>query len=80
MRDLVVHLARIHRWAAVQAWGARETPLGRGPFGHESLYRECAAELRRTLHELGPDAVASTLLGRGPVPSGTAGRCTRPSC
>jgi uncharacterized protein (TIGR03083 family) len=67
VRDLVVHLARIHHWAAAQARGQRETPLGRGPFDLEPLYRDCAAELRDTLRALGPDAVGTTLLGTGPV-------------
>jgi uncharacterized protein (TIGR03083 family) len=66
-RDLVVHLARIHHWAAAQASGGHEVPLGRGPFDLEALYRDCAAELRTTLHGLGPDALGSTLLGSGPV-------------
>jgi uncharacterized protein (TIGR03083 family) len=67
VRDLVVHLARIHHWAAAQARSTHEAPLGRGPFVLEDLYRECAGELRDTLIELGPDAVGSTLLGRGPA-------------
>ena len=66
-RDLVVHLARIHHWAAAQASGDPEVPLGNGPFDLEALYRDCAAELRTTLRALGPDAVGSTLLGSGPV-------------
>jgi uncharacterized protein (TIGR03083 family) len=65
--DLVEHLARVHHWAAAQARGTREAPLGQGPFVLEDLYRECAAELRDTLVELGPDALGSTLLGRGPA-------------
>jgi uncharacterized protein (TIGR03083 family) len=67
VRNLVEHLARIHHWAAGQARRSRETPLGRGPFDLADLYASCAAELRETLAELGPDAVASTLLGRGPA-------------
>jgi uncharacterized protein (TIGR03083 family) len=67
VRDLVVHLARVHHWAAAEARGVREVPLGRGPFDLEQLYRDCATELRDTLVALGPDAVGSTLLGRGPV-------------
>jgi uncharacterized protein (TIGR03083 family) len=42
-------------------------PLGRGPFDLEPFYRRCATELRETLVEVGPDAVSSTLLGRGPA-------------
>lgn len=67
VRNLVEHLARIHHWAAGQARRTRETPLGRGPFDLPELYATCAAELRQTLSELGPDAEASTLLGRGPA-------------
>ena len=67
VRDLVEHLARVHHWAAAQARGTDETPLGRGPFVLDDLYRECAGELRDTLIELGPDAVGSTLLGPGPA-------------
>ncbi|MDC7121044.1 maleylpyruvate isomerase family mycothiol-dependent enzyme [Cellulomonas fimi] len=67
VRDLVVHLARIHHWAAGQASRRRETPLGRGPFDLVDLYATCAAELRDTLLELGPDAPASTLVGPGPA-------------
>ncbi|KQR16545.1 maleylpyruvate isomerase family mycothiol-dependent enzyme [Cellulomonas sp. Leaf334] len=65
--DLVVHLARIHHWAAGQARRKQETPLGRGPFDLEDLYGTCAAELRDTLTELGPDAVAWTLVENGPA-------------
>jgi uncharacterized protein (TIGR03083 family) len=65
--DLVVHLARIHHWAAGQASRTQETPLGRGPFVLEELYATCAAELRDTLTALGPDARAWTLVGDGPA-------------
>ncbi|WP_421734215.1 maleylpyruvate isomerase family mycothiol-dependent enzyme [Cellulomonas sp.] len=63
--DLVVHLARIHHWAAGQARRRQEVPLGRGPFVLEDLYATCAAELRDTLAELAPDARAWTLDGDG---------------
>lgn len=62
---LVVHLARIHHWAAGQARRRQETPLGRGPFDLPELYERCAAELRTTLAELDPDARAWTLLDDG---------------
>src|SRR5690606_2538283 len=62
---LVVHLARVHHWAAAQARRRRETPLGRGPFDLPVLSAECAAELRATLAELDPDARAWTLLDDG---------------
>lgn len=67
VRNVVEHLARIHHWAAGQARRAQEPPLGRGPFDLPELYASCAAELRETLAELGPDADAWTLVGRGPV-------------
>lgn len=67
VKDLVVHLARIHHWAAAQARRKQETPLGRGPFVLEDLYAAGAAELRDTLTELGPDAVAWTLVENGPA-------------
>lgn len=67
VRDLVVHLSRIHHWAAGQAGRKQETPLGRGPFVLEELYAACAAELRETLAALGPDARSWTLVGDGPA-------------
>lgn len=65
VKDLVVHLARVHHWAAAQARREQETPLGRGPFDLPRLYADCAAELRETLAELDPDARAWTLLDQG---------------
>jgi uncharacterized protein (TIGR03083 family) len=65
VEKLVVHLARIHHWAAGQARRTQETPLGRGPFDAPELYAECAAELREALAELDPDAPAWTLLDDG---------------
>ena len=67
VEDLVIHLARVHHWAAAQARRRQETPLGRGPFVLDELYANCAAELRDTLTELGPDAVAWTLVENGPA-------------
>ena len=67
VRDVVVHLARIHHWAAGQARRRQETPLGRGPFDLDDLYGRCAAELLTTLQGLGPDAESWTLLGNGPA-------------
>ena len=66
VRQLVVHLARIHHWAAGQARQRQETPLGRGPFVLDELYAACAAEVRDTLAELG-EAEAWTLVGNGPA-------------
>lgn len=65
VRDLVVHLARVHHWAAAQARREQETPLGRGPFELAPLYAGCAGELRTTLAALDPDARAWTLLDDG---------------
>jgi uncharacterized protein (TIGR03083 family) len=67
VKDLVVHVARIHHWAAAQARRERETALGRGPFVLTDLYASCAAELRDTLAALGPDARSWTLVGDGPA-------------
>lgn len=69
VRSLVVHLARIHHWAAGQARRQQEQPLGRGPFDLPELYERCARELRETLAELDPGARAWTLLDDG-VPRG----------
>jgi len=66
-RDLVVHLAGVHHWAAAQARGTDEAPLAQGPRALGDFYRACADELRATLAELGPDAVGMTLLGPGPA-------------
>lgn len=66
-RDLVVHLADVHHWAAAKASGVEEEPLASGSSGLGDLYRRCADELQRTLRELGPDAIGMTLLGPGPA-------------
>lgn len=65
VRSLVVHLSRIHHWAAAQARRQAEEPLGRGPFDLPELYASCARELRETLAELDPGARAWTLLDDG---------------
>ena len=62
VEDLVVHLARVHHWAAAQARMEQQVPLGDGPFELAPLYAQCAAELRATLAGLDPDARARTLL------------------
>lgn len=69
VRSLVVHLARIHHWAAAQARRRQEEPLGRGPFDLPVLYESCARELRETLAELDPGARAWALVDDG-VPRG----------
>ena len=74
--QLVVHVARIHHWAAAQARCEEHASLGRGPFDAPRLYAECATELRAALAELDPDAPAWTLLdddapeGGRPAPRG----------
>ncbi|MBO3086825.1 maleylpyruvate isomerase family mycothiol-dependent enzyme [Cellulomonas dongxiuzhuiae] len=67
VRNLVVHLARIHHWAAGQARRRQETPLGRGPFVLHELYATQAAELRAALETLDPDSPAWTLDDSGVV-------------
>lgn len=64
-RHVVVHLGRIHHWAAGQARRRQETPLGRGPFVLDEFYATHAEELRSTLADLGPDAPAWTLDASG---------------
>lgn len=66
VRDLVVHLGRIHHWAAGQASKRQETPLGRGPFVLDAFYATQATELRETLVRLG-DTEGWTLVGNGPA-------------
>ncbi|GAB3913046.1 hypothetical protein GCM10011575_21390 [Microlunatus endophyticus] len=67
VRDLVVHLAGIHHWAAAQARAEHTSPLDRDPDDLPGLYASTAAELTDTLTELGPDRTGSTLLGPGPA-------------
>ncbi|MBO1751790.1 maleylpyruvate isomerase family mycothiol-dependent enzyme [Actinotalea sp. BY-33] len=67
VRHVVVHLARVHHWAAAQAARTREVPLGRGPFELAPFYALHARELHETLTRLGPEAVGSTLDGPGPA-------------
>jgi uncharacterized protein (TIGR03083 family) len=66
VRDVVVHLAQVHHWAAAKARNTTETDLEVPPDA-EAFYRQCAQELRDTLAELPPDGVAWTLNGAGPV-------------
>lgn len=67
VHHLVVHLGRIHHWAAGQARRRQETPLGRGPFVLDEFYAAQADELRTTLTQLDPDAPAWTLDDSGVV-------------
>ena len=73
VQDLVVHLARVHHWAAAQARMVQQAPLGDGPFELAPLYAQCAAELRATFAELDPDARARTLLDDGLPPGQQVG-------
>ena len=52
VRHLVVHLGRVHHWAAAQASKRQEGPLGRGPFVLDAFYAAQATELRETLERL----------------------------
>ena len=65
VEDLVIHLSRMHHWAAGQARGEPGPPLGKGPFDLAALYARCAADLRGTLAELDLDARAWTLSDDG---------------
>jgi uncharacterized protein (TIGR03083 family) len=65
VEDLVVHLARVHHWAASRARRVPEPPLGDGPFDLAPHYAACAAELRATLADIDPEARAWTLLDDG---------------
>ena len=73
VEDLIVHLARVHHWAAAQARKVPQVSLGDGPFELEQLYAPCSAELRSTLAELNPDARAHTLLDDGLPPGQQVG-------
>ena len=73
VEDLIVHLARVHHWAAAQARLEQQAPLGDGPFELGPLYAQCATELRATLAELDPDAPARTLLDDGLPPGQQVG-------
>lgn len=72
VRELVEHLARIHHWAAGNAYRVKGEPLGDGPFELAPHYAAQAATLRQALTELAPDATARVLtypepMGPGPV-------------
>lgn len=65
-KELVQHLADVHRWAAGMARGVNEWQEG-PDHGLATYYEACAAMLRDTLAEVGPDARAETLIGPGPA-------------
>lgn len=68
-KELVQHLADVHRWAAGMARGVNEWEEGpeQGEQGLAHYYEACAALLRDTLAEVGPGSLAKTLVGPGPV-------------
>ncbi|QAY71494.1 maleylpyruvate isomerase N-terminal domain-containing protein [Xylanimonas protaetiae] len=70
VRELVAHLAGVHRWAAGMAEGdpTRDQEPGVGALDAPelaALYAEHAADLRATLAAVGPDGAALTLVGPG---------------
>lgn len=72
VRELVEHLAYVHHWSAGNAYRIKGEPLGDGPFDLAPHYAAQAANLRKTLAELDPDATARILdhpepMGPGPV-------------
>ncbi|MFT4108218.1 maleylpyruvate isomerase family mycothiol-dependent enzyme [Propionicimonas sp.] len=68
VRDLVLHLAEIHQWAAAKA-ARRPGPLFTPDADLVGTYTACAAELWDVLSSLDPDARADTLLDDG-LPAG----------
>lgn len=69
VRDLVLHLAGVHHWAAGMAVGdtSRSEELQTPGDDLADLYLTHAAELRATLGAAGHDGPARTLLGAGPA-------------
>lgn len=65
-KELVQHLANVHRWAAGMARGVNEWEEGPEE-GLANYYGTCATLLRTTLAEVGPEAPAKTLNGPGPA-------------
>ncbi len=65
VRDLVLHLAGVHHWAAAKAARQPEPPLELDRSDLASAYAACATELYDTLTTLVPDAPADTLLDDG---------------
>jgi uncharacterized protein (TIGR03083 family) len=71
-RELVVHLAGVHHWAAGMAQGdtSRSEDLAEPDGGAPALaalYRRHAAALLAALEVAGPDGAAVTLVGDGPA-------------
>ncbi|ACZ31220.1 protein of unknown function DUF1503 [Xylanimonas cellulosilytica DSM 15894] len=72
VRELVAHLAGVHRWAGGMAEGdpARDDEpdvAGLDAAALSAVYAEHAAGLLAVLERLGPDAAAITLTGPGPA-------------
>lgn len=72
VRELVVHLADVHHWAAGNARGVKGRALGDGPFDLAPHYAAQSALLREAFAELDPEAGCRVLahpepLGPGPV-------------
>ncbi|MGC3994034.1 MAG: maleylpyruvate isomerase N-terminal domain-containing protein [Propionicimonas sp.] len=65
VRDLVVHLAEVHHWAAAKAARRPEPPLDLVVTDLVALYASCAEGLRTVLAGLDPDAPSDTLLDDG---------------
>ena len=69
VRELVHHLASVHRWAGGLAAQQPTEPLSVEGFALRSGYAGEAERLRATLRRLDPDAVTQTLLD-DPAPAG----------
>ncbi|WP_418276519.1 maleylpyruvate isomerase N-terminal domain-containing protein [Isoptericola jiangsuensis] len=73
VRDLVLHVAQIHRWSAGQADPARggstseAVPDDATAVALAASYRDAAADLHATLVRIDPGASCRTLLGQGPA-------------
>ncbi|GAA1738184.1 maleylpyruvate isomerase family mycothiol-dependent enzyme [Isoptericola hypogeus] len=68
VRELVLHLAGVHRWAAGMVRGERVSDVV-DPAGRDlaDVYADSARELRATLAATPPDASVRTLVGAGPA-------------
>ena len=66
VRDLVLHLAEVHHWAAAMARSEDVDELSAAD-DLQGRYEACAAELRDTLAALDPLAPARTLIPDGTV-------------
>lgn len=74
VRDLVLHLAGVHHWAAAKAARRPEPALALDASDPAAAYAQCADGLYSVLTTLDPDALADTLLDDGlPVEQRPAG-------